>query len=134
VRRVDDETFLDAFERCALQGHGFNHRDHLRMAWLYVRRYGLAEAAWRADIGLRRLANAHGHPDRYSVTRTTAWVSLVAHHVAEAPDLEFGAFLDRFPPLLDGRLLDRHYSTALLASAASRAASVAPDLRPLPAG
>ena len=46
--------------------------------------------------------------------------------------LPFDEFLDRFPPLLDRHLLDRHYSPALLASAAARESWVTPDLRPLP--
>jgi hypothetical protein len=130
---MDDDAFLDAFERGALQHHGFGHRDHLRMAWLYVRRYGQHEAMRRAGTGLRELAASHGHPERYSATRTAVWVTLVAHHLAEAPDLGFDAFLGRFPRLLDGRLLDSHYSPDLLASAGSRARWVEPDRLPLPA-
>ncbi len=103
------------------------------MAWLYVRRYGQHEAVCRAGTGLRALAASHGHPERYSATRTAVWVTLVAHHLAEAPDLGFDAFLGRFPRLLDGRLLDSHYSPDLLASAGSRAHWVEPDRLPLPA-
>ena len=100
---MDDDAFLDAFTSGALRDHGFGHRDHLRMAWLYVRRYGQDEALRRADAGLRALAASHGHPERYSATRTAVWVALVAHHLEEAPGLGFEAFLARFPRLLDGR-------------------------------
>jgi hypothetical protein len=131
---MDDDAFLDAFERGALQDHGFGHRDHLRLAWLYVRRYGQDQAIGRAEAGLRNLAALHGHPDRYSATRTAVWVALVAHHLREAPGLDFDAFLERFPVLLDGRLLEAHYSGGLLASDASRMRRVAPDRLPLPAG
>jgi hypothetical protein len=131
---VDDEAFLDAFERGALRTHGFGHRDHLRMAWLYARRFGPDEALRRAETGLRRLAASSGHPQRYSATRTAVWMSLVAHHLRQAPHLSFGAFLARYPRLLDGRLLDAHYSPELLASQESRARWVEPDRLPLPAG
>jgi N-formylglutamate deformylase len=131
---MDDDTFLDAFERGALYDHGFGHRDHLRMAWLYIRLYGQDEAVRHAETGLRRLAAQHGHPERYSVTRTGTWVALVAHHLTEAPGLAFEVFLARFPRLLDGRLLDAHYSPELLASADSRTRRVEPDRLPLPAG
>ena len=47
--------------------------------------------------------------------------------------LSFEEFLERFPLLLDGRLLDAHYSPGLLAGADSRARWVEPDRRPLPA-
>jgi hypothetical protein len=130
---MDDDAFLDAFEHGRLQQHGFRHRDHLRVAWLYVRRYGRDEAVRRAEAGLRALATWHGHPERYSATRTSVWVGLVAHHLREAPGLGFGEFLERFPRLLDGRLLDAHYSPELLATAASRSRPVDPDRLPLPA-
>jgi hypothetical protein len=131
---LDDDAFLDAFERGALQSHGFRHRDHLRMAWLYISRYGLDQAASRAAAGLRNLAALHGHPERYSATRTAVWVALVAHHLREAPGVNFDAFLKRFPRLLDGRLLEAHYSPGLLASDDSRMRWVSPDRLPLPAG
>jgi hypothetical protein len=130
---MDDDAFLEAFEGGTPQRQGFGHRDHLRMAWLYIRRYGPDQAVSRAETGLRALATAHGHPERYSATRTAVWVALVAHHLAEAPELSFEEFLERFPRLLDGRLLDAHYSPGLLASAGSRTRWVEPDRRPLPA-
>jgi hypothetical protein len=43
----NDDVFLDAFERGALGTHGFGHRDHVRMAWLYIRRYGQDRPASR---------------------------------------------------------------------------------------
>jgi hypothetical protein len=129
---MDDDAFLDAFERGALHQHGFGHRDHLRMAWLYLRRYGQDEALHRAQSGLRALAALHGHAERYSATRTAVWVALVSHHLKEAPNLGFEAFLGRFPGLLDGRLLDAHYSPELLASVGSRTRWVEPDRLPLP--
>ena len=103
------------------------------MAWLLVRRYGRDQAAGRAEAGLRNLAALHGHPERYSATRTAVWVALVAHHLGEAPGLGFEAFLERFPRLLDGRLLGAHYSPGLLASDDSRLRWAGPDRLPLPA-
>jgi N-formylglutamate deformylase len=134
---MDDDAFLHAFEHGALHDHGFGHRDHLRMAWLYVGRHGQDEALRRAETGLRQLAAQHGHPERYSATRTAVWVGLVAHHLQgarDAQELGFEDFLQRFPRLLDGRLLDAHYSPGLLASPAGRADPAAPDRQPLPAG
>ncbi len=59
---------------------------------------------------------------------------LVAHHLRQAPGLRFEAFLERFPRLLDGRLLEAHYSPGPLAREDSRMRCVGPDRRPLPAG
>jgi hypothetical protein len=42
---VDDEQFLVAFENGALSPAEFHHRDHLRLAWVQVKRLGLAGGA-----------------------------------------------------------------------------------------
>jgi hypothetical protein len=41
---LSDEEFAAAVERCEAPDDGFHHRDHLRLAWIYLRRYGAAEA------------------------------------------------------------------------------------------
>jgi hypothetical protein len=64
---------------------------------------------------------------------TEAWAALVGYHLAEEPRLGFDEFLERFPALLDRRLLARHFSPELPATPAARATWVDPDLRPLPA-
>jgi hypothetical protein len=64
---------------------------------------------------------------------TAAWTRLVGHHVEAEPSVSsFGDFADRFPDLLDKRLLSRHYRSVTLASAAARTGWVEPDLRPFP--
>jgi hypothetical protein len=37
---MTDEEFLRAFEACELSNGCFHHRDHIRLAWIYVHRYG----------------------------------------------------------------------------------------------
>ena len=110
----------------------FGHREHLRLAWGELREHDREVALARIETAIRHVAEAHGAPDRYHRTMTEAWAALVGYHLAEAPRLAFDEFLDRFPGLLDG-LLERHFSTELLATPAARATWVDPDLRPLPA-
>jgi hypothetical protein len=117
----------------AAMAEAFGHRDHLRLAWVELRDHGPGEALGRVEATIRHLAAAHGQPAKFHRTITAAWVALVEYHRSEAPELEFDAFLDRFPALLDRRLLDHHFSPDLIASAAARERPLAPDLRPLPA-
>lgn len=97
----------------------------------------LATCAWRASTCRPRAATApwrapaapfaptpatwahRGAPGKFNWTLTEALVRLLAAH---------GGVLDG-----DARaLMARHYSAALLGSAAAREAFVAPDLAPLP--
>ena len=74
---MTDDTFLARFEAVSLQS--FDHRDHLRVAFAYARRGGVEHAVDHARRGLRHLTAAHGEPERYHETLTTAWARVVAH-------------------------------------------------------
>ena len=76
---------------------------------------------------IRHVAELHGAPDRYHDTITRSWVKLVALHRDASEAGSFDEFITGNQGLLDRRLLDRHYSAAVLHSDAARAGSVAPD-------
>ncbi len=127
---MTDEMFLARFEAAALEG--FDHRDHLRVAFAYARRGGLDHAVALARDGLRRFAAAHGEPGRYHETLTTAWARVVGHYALRAREEDFDAFLAAHPRLLERDLLSAHYSRERLFSEAARAVFVEPDLLALP--
>jgi hypothetical protein len=131
---LDDEAFLAAFERGTIPARAFRHRHHLRMAWLYLRGGDAGSAVERACTGVRRLAVAHGVPQKYHHTITRAWMEIVAHHVRRTPLVDtFDDLLATAPQLLDKQLLNRHYSSAVLASRPARSGWVEPDLLAIPA-
>ena len=111
----------------------FGHREHLRLAWRELREHERDVALTRIETAIRHVAEAHGAPKKYHRTITEAWAELVGYHLAEEPALNFEDFLERFPGLLDGALLTRHFSAELLATPAARTTWADPDLRPLPA-
>jgi hypothetical protein len=125
---MTDDDFLACFEAGRLDA--FTHRDHLRVAFAYARRGGVEHAVERARQGLRHFTAAHGQPERYHETLTTAWARVVAHHAIRATD--FDALLAAHPRLLDRHLLLAHYSRELLFSPTARAGFVEPDLLALP--
>jgi hypothetical protein len=108
----------------------FGHRDHLRLAYTAVRRFGMPAAVDHVCAHLRRLTQYAEKPRKYHRTVSQAWVELVAHHVDDAPT--FDGMLERNPALLDKRLLMRHYRSATLAAPAARRDWSPPDLRPFP--
>jgi hypothetical protein len=126
---MTDDVFLHRFETGRLDA--FTHRDHLRVAFAYARRGGVDHAVERARHGLRHITAAHGQPERYHETLTTAWARVIAHHAATHPG-GFDAFVAAHPRLLDRDLLLAHYSRELLFSPTARARFVEPDLLALP--
>ena len=131
---------------------GFRHRQHIHLAYLAVRRHGTAEAAVRIGSWIRQLAAYERAPQKYNATVTRAWTEIVGHHVAadlagprtappatprpqpgQAPPGRTSRTLPpAHPVLLDKRLLTRHYSPAVLASAPARTGWVEPDRIPFP--
>jgi len=128
-----DDRFSKMFGEVMAHADRFGHRQHIHLAWLAVRHCGVAAAVRLVSDGIQRTARYAGAPQKYHATISRAWVELVGHHVAQNDNDEgFEAFIDRFRPLLDKRLLSGHYRAATLASDVARTGWVEPDLRPLP--
>lgn len=114
-------------------GGAFRHRQHIHLAFLAVRRYGMPEAITRICEWIQRIAAYERAPQKYHHTVSRAWVEIVAHHVDADPGCaDFGAFAARHHALLDKRLLTMHYRSSTLAAAAARRGWVEPDLLPFP--
>jgi len=114
-------------------GGQFRHRQHIHLAFLAVRRYGMPEATARICDWIRHIAAYERAPQKYHHTVSRAWVEIVAHHVGADPDCaDFDTFAGRHPALLDKRLLGRHYRSSTLAAGPARSGWVEPDLVPFP--
>jgi hypothetical protein len=109
----------------------FGHRQHIHLTWLAVRRYGTSAAITMVSEGIQRTARYAGAPQKYHATVSQAWVELVGYHAVDG-EADFDAFAERYPALLDKRLLSRHYRSSTLASAEAKSGWVEPDLAPLP--
>src|SRR5271154_2992015 len=112
---------------------GFGHREHLELAWTYLRLYPIDEAAELMVAAIRRVARLHGAEEKYHETITRAWLHFVAVHIQRWGAESFEQFIERTPDLLERKLIEHFYSRELLLSEPARAAWVSPDLRALPA-
>ena len=111
----------------------FGHRQHVNLAFVAVRRYGMPSAADKVCTWIRQLAEHGRAPRKYHHTVSRAWVELVAHHVTTDPDCtRFDTFARRYPALLNKRLLSAHYRSTTLAADQARHGWAEPDLAPFP--
>ena len=125
---TDAEFVHDFFE--SLPGGAFHHRDHLRLAWLAVRRSGVESGVELVAAAIAAFAAAHGQTRKFHWTLTEFWVRLVDHASCDGDD--FDAVLTRHPLLLDVGLAERHWSRGALWSDQARERWLEPDLRALP--
>ena len=101
---LSDDQLVSRFEALALEPGRFGHRDHVRLAWIYLRRHGLLEAIRRYRDGLVRFAAHHGAAGRYHETVTWAMVVLIHERMAAAPAVDdFGAVAAAHPDLMRWR-------------------------------
>jgi hypothetical protein len=128
----EDAQFLAAFEAGQIANQDFHHRDHLRLAWIQIRRLGLERASGWVAIAIRLFATHHGHADRYHDTLTRFWVRAVAIGIQHHPELTFEGLLAAEPHLLDKNLPYLHWSRERMASDQARRQWVEPDLRSMP--
>ena len=130
----DDRRFRADFESGALLPAAFDHRAHVRLAYVYLAGGDTDAAVDRMRAGLRAFLSRHGiDPSKYHETMTRAWVLAVRHFMASSPGAASAdVFIDANPRLLDRRIMLTHYSAGLLFSSEARAQFVEPDLDGIP--
>ena len=129
---MTDDEFVRGFESCTLPNSAFHHRDHVRLAWGYLRRHPALEALARFTEGLQRFAAFNGHPGLYHETITWAYLFLVHERMAQGPETEeWCDFETRNPDLFIWRpsILATYYSHETLASKLARRVFLMPDRR-----
>jgi hypothetical protein len=129
---LSDDAVLQAFEACQLDPGKFHHADHIRLAWLYVQRYGAHPAEALLLEGIPKLAQHAGAPQKFHYTATVAWTRLVAATCCESNSCDsFYEWIKAHPELLNKHLLNEHYSAGRLESSEARRGWLDPDLKPL---
>lgn len=132
-----DDLFLEQFENKQWPLERWHHRQHIKIAYLYLRRYPFDEAMRRIRDGIRAYNDAHKISDTpmsgYHETMTQAWMRLV-----ELVLKEYGAaesadhFFDAHPELSQKKTLRLFYSRERFMSAEAKQKFVEPDLAPFP--
>ncbi|MBV9609285.1 MAG: hypothetical protein JO187_06990, partial [Acidobacteria bacterium] len=123
----DDDSFVADVEACCYPGDRFTHVDHIRLAWIYLRRYGAETAAERIRTTIQRFAHSLGQDDKYHETITQGWLRLVAAAARLTPELtSFDKFIEKHGWLLDRDALKVFYTPERLASEEAKRHPVEP--------
>lgn len=120
---------FDRFVDATLPADQFHHRQHVEVAWLFVRRYGMPAALGEFTAAIKRFADAKGARGLYHETITWAFLLIIADRQARRPANCFDDFASANPDLLSWKpsVLDRYYSRELLASPLAKQTFLMPD-------
>lgn len=130
----DDRRLRAVFEACAIHPEDFNHRTHVRLAFVYLVEHDTETALGLLRCALLNYLEHHGiDAAKYHETMTRAWLLAVRHFMEMSPPTASAdAFIEGAPALLDGEIMLTHYSAEQLFSTDARRQFVEPDLAPIP--
>ena len=134
---LTDAELLAQFEGCSLPAEQWHHAEHIRIAYLYLRRHPFPEAMDQMRAGLKALNTAQQVPESldrgYHETLTRAWLQLVRVILEEyGPAEDSLAFLEAHPELSQRKTLRLFYSRDRILSWEAKREFLTPDLAPLP--
>jgi len=124
----DEETLVQRFERLAIPAETFRHRDHLHVAFEMLVERDFLEACTSYASTIRSMAEAAGAAEKFNLTITLAFMSLVSERMRTgAPTESFEGFLGTNPDLLTPGVLDAWYSPERLGTQEARRSFLMPD-------
>jgi hypothetical protein len=134
---VDDETFLKEFEAATWPLEQLHHKEHIKVAYLYLTRYPFETASVRIREKIKAFNAAKNVPeglDRgYHETMTQAWLRLVHFTLCEyGPAENAEAFYERSPQLSQKKIMRFFYTKEVFTTAKAKAEFVQPDIIPFP--
>ena len=127
---MTDRELIEQFELGTLPGENFHHREHVRVAFLYLSKYPVLEALQVFSTALRKFAAAHGKQQLYHETITWAYIFLIRERMARTGKRQdWEEFARNNTDLLtwkDG-LLSQYYREDTLRSDLARTIFIFPD-------
>ena len=128
---MTEAELLARFVDATLPASHFHHEQHVHVAWLFVRDYGMPAALGEFTAAIKRFAAAKGAHGLYHETITWAFLLLIADRQARSDAATWDEFAATHPDLLVWKpsILANYYSKELLASDLARRTFLMPDLR-----
>jgi len=131
----EDQKFKYQAESCEFPVSEFDHRAHIRLAYVYL-------AGNSTDVSVQLMRNTltsllkHAGVDpsqKYHETLTEAWI-LAVHHFMNGTECAESAdeFIDKNTVILDSKIMMTHYSGEVLFSEQARKSFIEPNLEPIP--
>jgi len=104
---LSDIELVRQVEACTLPKGALTHRNHVRLAWIYLGAHSPADARRRLARAIERYARALGEADKFDPALTAAWIDIVEAARSASPADTFDAFISEHPELLNKALVPR---------------------------
>jgi hypothetical protein len=126
---MTEEELIEQFENCSLPPGEFRHETHVKLAWVYLRRFPVLEAIERFASGLKAYAASLGKAELYHETVTWGYIFLIHERMAAQGETktweEFAAENGDLLRWRDGAFI-QYYGEGVLGSEVARRVFVLP--------
>ena len=116
-----------AFEAGDIDPSAFGHEEHVRVAIDMLKVYGFVECAARYANSIKSISIAAGVPEKFNMTITLAFLSLIAERLAATPAIDCDSFIAQNPELLSKTVLEGWYTDEQLHSEVARQVFLLPQ-------
>jgi hypothetical protein len=130
---MSDAEFLASFESLEIPGSDLRHRDHVRLAWIYLHDSDFADGAARFREKFRAFVRHIGTESKYHETITWFYLVVVFQRMQNEPATpDWEAFANANEDLLDHRMgvIRERYRNETLFSPKARRIFLLPDVNP----
>lgn len=128
---MNDSELIEQFENCTLNASDFNHRNHVRLAWLYLQTFEPLDALRRFSENLKKFAASLGRANLYHETITFAYFFLINERIrrTEQPQT-WEEFAAANPDILiwQNGILTKYYRMETLASDFAKEIFILPNM------
>lgn len=130
----EDSLFKEQFEAGIIQPADFSHKEHIRLAYIYLCKHDPEIAHQKTRAAIQKFLSHHRiDASHYHETLTRSWIFAVNYFMSKSSSTISAAdFIAQNPALLNKDIMLTHYSKDILFSAQARTVFIKPNLDDIP--
>ena len=129
--KINYAELIDSFEACNIDVSKFGHVDHIGIAYEMLSLYDFLTATRRYAESINAIATTAGAAQKFNITITIAFLSLIAERMEVTRHNTFDEFIEQNQDLLSRDVLERWYMPERLKSDLARTVFLLPNNTPL---
>lgn len=129
--KISDTEFETKFTNNTFKPLWFTHEAHLRLAWIYITKYGKEIAFKKYSEQLKAFADKYNADGKYNATVTYASIEIMHKYIQNSNAYDFQDFIKEFSKLKTNfkEIITSFYSGNIFTSKEAKQQILQPDLK-----
>ena len=125
---IEYSELLTQFEALEINPAEFGHQQHVQVAYEMLHKYSFLDASAKYAMAINMIATNAGAPEKFHLTITLAFLSLIAERIHTTKQSNFEEFIAENEDLLSKSVLSKWYSDEQLNSELARTHFLLPNM------